>query len=319
MFRDPHRRREPGRLCRFHLATHSVRRRRAGPGEHDVGRVAEGLVALRAQHGEILALLPPRQHAVDRRRRIEHTRGAGGRVVDLHAVSRSAVNLDRERQQCTPLRPRELAHVAERHLAAALEILHDEIGGALAFGRIAPHGEVAAVAAEAELTHVLHDLGDTRREIADAHRAPNRLLVLRQAIPFGRRHADGVGDPPRVAGERGCGRVEDRDRGVACGGAEPELVLLVDAADPVGEPLPVRRQRRRAERFPLRVVGGLHGGSRLAEHRDGKHRGQRKPGDQTTVHVTLPGETGDRDRRLDRALIVIPRIESDEGSRVRCS
>src|SRR5436190_1019345 len=64
------------------------------------------IVALRAKHGEVGVLLPPREAAVDRRRLVEDAQGAALRVVQLDAVAGLVFSRDRNGQKASAVLPR---------------------------------------------------------------------------------------------------------------------------------------------------------------------------------------------------------------------
>src|SRR5690606_12950428 len=104
------------------------------------------------------------------------------------------------------------------------------------------------------------------------------------------RDADQVGEPAPVGGEGGLVPPGGDAGAVVVDAAEAQLVLLVDAADAVGDPLSVRREGRVLECLPLAVVGRRD--DRLLLGRDRRRGDEEKQGGEdgsTTSHGIAPG------------------------------
>ena len=242
------------------------------PRERDVRRPIVAVVALRAQHCEIVGVLSPREAGVDCRRGIEHPQRAGLRVEQLHAVSGLVRDRNRQREEPASVLPRKLADVTERHIAAVGKMSNHEgrTHGTIVFGRrrcvgrrlllglwrVPPQGEVRAARVERERLDVVQHRLLATLQIENPGLLVDRLLFVSQFVFLRLREADAVRRPSRVGGKHRLRAEWNRRRRPIGNLEDPKLVLAIRTVDAVCEPVAVAGQPvlHRLKRLPPSIL-----------------------------------------------------------------
>src|SRR5688572_6729281 len=99
----------------------------------------------------------------------------------MNSITRVSLGFDRQRQQRPRFRPRVIAYVADREARPLSQILNQDVGHALAFGRVAPERQELPVSAEAKRDDLCDGCLLASGEIPQTKRVANWLLFSLEA------------------------------------------------------------------------------------------------------------------------------------------